>query len=255
MIERLPHIFPFRPRVLFTDIDDTLTVDGRLPLDAFAALDALQRSGVRVVPVTGGSAGWCDCILRTWPVFSVIGENGALTMEIDEEGHLRQTFALDSIARKNNRARLKEIVKRVQAEIPQARPTLDSPYRLTDIAFDIGQEQNLPEKEISRVVAICKSLGASARASSIHINVWLGTYSKASAAAALMKKTGITREQATFVGDSPNDESMFEMLPVTVGVANIARFLADLQHRPSYITASAGGLGFAELGRSILALC
>lgn len=255
MIKRLPKIFPFLPRILFTDIDDTLTLNGSLPVDAFVTLDALRRSGVMVVPVTGGSAGWCDCILRTWPVSAIIGENGALTMDFDKQGHLRQTFVLDPVVRRNNLDRLREIIEKVQAEIPEAGLTLDSPYRLTDIAFDIGQEQKLAEEKISRVVAICKSLGANARASSIHINVWMGTYSKASAAADLLKRSDVKLEQATFVGDSPNDESMFELLPVTVGVANIARFLTDLQHQPSYITASAGGLGFAELGRSILELC
>jgi len=183
MIKRLPKIFPFLPRILFTDIDDTLTLNGSLPVDAFVTLDALRRSGVMVVPVTGGSAGWCDCILRTWPVSAIIGENGALTMDFDKQGHLRQTFVLDPVVRRNNLDRLREIIEKVQAEIPEAGLTLDSPYRLTDIAFDIGQEQKLAEEKISRVVAICKSLGANARASSIHINVWMGTYSKASAAA------------------------------------------------------------------------
>lgn len=255
MVERLPHIFPFLPQILFTDIDDTLTLNGSLPVDAFVTLDALRRSGVMVVPVTGGSAGWCDCILRTWPVSAIIGENGALTMDFDKQGHLRQTFVLDPVVRRNNLDRLREIIEKVQAEIPEAGLTLDSPYRLTDIAFDIGQEQKLPEEKIAGIAAICRSLGANARASSIHINVWMGTYTKASAAADLLKKTGVTLEQATFVGDSPNDESMFEMLPITVGVANIASFLPDLQYQPSYITLGAGGLGFAELGRSILELC
>jgi hypothetical protein len=47
-------------RYVLTDIDDTLTVKGRLPAVVFAAMEDLQRSGIRVVPITGRPAGWCD---------------------------------------------------------------------------------------------------------------------------------------------------------------------------------------------------
>ena len=69
--------------VLFTDIDDTVTTDGRLTGAAYAALESLQASGVRVVPVTGRPAGWCDHIARMWPVDLVVGENGAFYFRYD----------------------------------------------------------------------------------------------------------------------------------------------------------------------------
>ncbi|MGH6618685.1 MAG: HAD family hydrolase, partial [Alphaproteobacteria bacterium] len=39
-------------RVVFTDIDDTLTNDGRLGARAYGALEALQQAGILVVPIT-----------------------------------------------------------------------------------------------------------------------------------------------------------------------------------------------------------
>ena len=51
-------------RVVLTDIDDTLTTDGRLPADAYAALERLEQAGIQVVPITGRPAGWCDHIAR-----------------------------------------------------------------------------------------------------------------------------------------------------------------------------------------------
>ena len=42
---------------VFTDIDDTLTTDGRLPAASYGALEALDASGLAVVPITGRPAG------------------------------------------------------------------------------------------------------------------------------------------------------------------------------------------------------
>ena len=61
------------------------------------------------------------------------------------------------------------------------------------------------------------------------------------------------REQVVFAGDSPNDAPMFGFFPHSVGVANVHRFLADLAHKPRYVTPSPGGAGFAELAESLLA--
>ena len=64
-------------RYVLTDIDDTLTTDGRLSAAAYAALERLANAGYRLIPVTGRPAGWCDLIARFWPIDAVIGENGA----------------------------------------------------------------------------------------------------------------------------------------------------------------------------------
>ncbi|MFC7611804.1 HAD-IIB family hydrolase [Teichococcus aestuarii] len=70
-------------RYVLTDIDDTLTTDGRLPAEAYSALQALDAAGIAVIPVTGRPAGWCDAIARHWPVAAVVGENGALWYALD----------------------------------------------------------------------------------------------------------------------------------------------------------------------------
>jgi hydroxymethylpyrimidine pyrophosphatase-like HAD family hydrolase len=61
-------------RFVLLDIDDTLTTGGRLTAAAYGALEDLSRRGLRVIPVTGRPAGWCDLIARFWPVDAVIGE-------------------------------------------------------------------------------------------------------------------------------------------------------------------------------------
>ena len=70
-------------RFVLTDIDDTLTENGRLPAKSYQALESLQQSGLKVIPITGRPAGWCDHIARMWPVDGVVGENGAFYFTYD----------------------------------------------------------------------------------------------------------------------------------------------------------------------------
>ena len=64
-------------RFVLTDIDDTLTENGRLPAASYLAMEKLQQAGLKVIPITGRPAGWCDHISRMWPVDGIVGENGA----------------------------------------------------------------------------------------------------------------------------------------------------------------------------------
>ena len=65
-------------RYILMDIDDTLTLQGKLLASSYSALWKLKNTGYKIIPVTGRPAGWCDLIARQWPVDGVIGENGAL---------------------------------------------------------------------------------------------------------------------------------------------------------------------------------
>ena len=56
-----------------------------------------------------------------------------------------------------------------------------------------------------------------------------------------------------YVGDSTNDQLMFEAFANSVGVANIARFVPKLAHLPRYVTQGERGAGFAEVVAAILA--
>ena len=56
-----------------------------------------------------------------------------------------------------------------------------------------------------------------------------------------------------FVGDSGNDQAMFQHFIHSVGVANIARFVPQLSHLPRYVTQGERGAGFSEVARAILA--
>src|SRR4051794_15728409 len=97
-------------RYVLTDIDDTLTTDGKLTAGAYASLQRLHDAGKIVIPVTGRPAGWCDHIARMWPVDAVVGENGAFYMRFDAvRRKLVRRFAAPPAERDASRTRIAAI--------------------------------------------------------------------------------------------------------------------------------------------------
>lgn len=251
-IAALPATLPNRPDVIFSDVDDTLTWEGELPRATFNALHDLREAGIEVVPVTGGSAGWCDCLLKTWPIRYIIGENGAFWMEQTERGHTLLNVLKAPGRVEPDLARLKRLGQKLAAEFPGIGFTQDQPYRITDIAFDIGQAVDIEPAKAQAATKWLREQGVMAKLSSIHINSWIGNHTKATGAIEWLKKQQLASSQALFIGDSPNDEAMFEQFECTVGVANIERFIPTMTHKPHYITQNPGGFGFAELATALL---
>jgi HAD superfamily hydrolase (TIGR01484 family) len=244
---------------LFLDIDDTLTMDGRLPARAYAALEALHESGLLVVPITGRPAGWCDHFARMWPVDAVVGENGAFYFWHDHQAKkLRQRFLADDATRAANAERLKTVAADVLQAVPGCALASDQFCRIADIAVDFCEDvPALPKREVERIAALMRAAGMTAKVSSIHVNGWFGDYDKLSMARRLMQERhGIDldskRQGYLFIGDSPNDEPMFGYFPQAVGVANVAEFAADMTHPPAYVTRGRGGDGFVELAERLL---
>ncbi|WP_034291824.1 HAD-IIB family hydrolase [Herbaspirillum sp. RV1423] len=247
---------------VFTDIDDTLTTAGKLSAQAYEALESLQRSGLRVIPVTGRPAGWCDHIARMWPVDGIIGENGALYMWHDAAtGKLRTRHLFNEEMRRNNVARLAAVREKILREVPGCALASDQFCRQYDLAIDFCEDVPLLELDvIDYIVRIMENAGMSAKISSIHVNGWFGDYDKLSMARLMMQERyGVdiddadARGRCVFVGDSPNDAPMFAYFPLSVGVANVLDFTGRLPHPPRFITQQSCGAGFAELTRHLLA--
>ncbi|WP_372622263.1 HAD family hydrolase [Falsiroseomonas sp.] len=246
-------------RWVLTDIDDTLTTEGRLTAAAYAAMERLQAAGLLVVPVTGRPAGWCDMVARLWPVAAVVGENGALWYAMDHAARrMRRYHVQDDAARLAARARLEALAARALAAVPGSRPAADQPFRMFDLALDFAEDAGpLPLAEAERIAAIFRAGGAEAKVSSIHVNAWIGAWDKLAGLRHLFEALWCPLEQAldraAFLGDSPNDAPLFAALPLSVGVANIAPFLPGIAAAPAYVTAGAGGAGFVEFADAVLA--
>jgi HAD superfamily hydrolase (TIGR01484 family) len=241
-------------RFVLLDIDDTLSTGGKLGAQAYAALDALQRGGKRLIPVTGRPAGWCDHIARMWPVDAVVGENGAFYFWF-ADGRLGKRFIDDQPTRARRRAELAEICKTILRQVPGAAIASDQPYRETDLAIDYCEDvPPLPAESVERIVALMREAGLTAKVSSIHVNGWFGSYDKLATARKLFaERFGLELEavnrQVVYAGDSPNDAPMFGFFENSVGVANVRRF-PGLE--PKYVTAAEAGAGFAELAAHLL---
>ncbi len=248
-------------RGVFSDIDDTLTTEGRLPAESYAAMEALQKAGILMIPITGRPAGWCDHIARMWPVDAVVGENGAFYFRYDrEKRHMIRRFDQPDDVRATNRDRLEALKATILAAVPGSAVASDQPYRETDLAIDFCEDvPRLPEAEVDRIVNLFREAGATAKISSIHVNGWFGTFDKLTMARRLMTEVfeiDLDKENRffTFSGDAPNDSPMFGFFENSVGVANVADFRDRLDAEPAYVTNARGGAGFAELAEALLAV-
>jgi hypothetical protein len=247
-------------RGVLTDIDDTLTLHGKLPAVAYAALERLHEAGLLVVPVTGRPAGWCDHIARMWPVDAVVGENGAFWFRYDAQARrLVKRYVVPAEERRLRARRLDGIAERILAEVPGCAIASDQPYREADLAIDFREDvAPLPLESVQRIVRLMEAAGLTAKASSIHVNGWFGGYDKLSTAMLMLAEDfGIDadarRDEFVFAGDSPNDQPMFAFFPNAVGVANVREMAAMMQSLPAWVTPSAGASGFAELAETLLA--
>lgn len=253
-LERLREADLAAVRGVLTDIDDTLTTNGRLTSGAYGALERLLDAGYRVIPVTGRPAGWCDHIARMWPVSAVVGENGAFYFHRDTGGRAlvkRYAFAADE--RRDNARRLDAIREAVLAAVPGAGIASDQDYRVADLAIDFCEDvPPLSDGDIDRIVSIAESFGATAKVSSIHVNIWFGDFDKLSMTRILCRELfgesdDDLRERYVFVGDSPNDEPMFRFFPLAVGVENVRDFVDRMRTPPAYVAPGRCGAGFEAL--------
>lgn len=246
-------------RFVLTDIDDTLTDEGRLGAQAYSALERLTGAGIKVVPITGRPAGWCDHIARMWPVDGVVGENGAFYFRYLETSRtMLRRFLKDDAQRNADRHRLAELRERILSEVPGAGLSADQAYREADLAIDFCEDvPALGKDQVARIVELFQQAGAQAKISSIHVNGWFGDWDKLSMTRLLFSEQFATdldtaRETVVFSGDSPNDAPMFDFFPNSVGVANVLDFQGQLAAEPAWITSRRGGAGFVELADLLL---
>jgi hypothetical protein len=239
---------------VLTDIDDTLTVNGRLPAVVFAAMERLLEAGIHTIPVTGRPAGWCDHIARMWPVTGVVGENGAFYFCYDtDRRRMIRRYRRSDRQRRLDRLKLNRLQEQILRQVSGAAVSADQSYREADLAIDCSEDVSpLPDSDVKRIVDLFESAGATAKISSIHVNGWFGTYDKLSMTRQLFREKfdgelAELRDRIIFIGDSANDAPLFGYFPNSVGVANVRLFVDKMEHLPTWITNAEGGFGFVEL--------
>jgi HAD superfamily hydrolase (TIGR01484 family) len=252
---------------IFTDIDDTLTTDGAITPDALAALLELKARGLSVIAITGRPVGWSEPFAASWPVDAIVAENGAVLLQNTHKKDLQpneyvreqllKSYQQGEVLRTQNYERMQQIGQHILRELPGTLLAQDSAGRETDMAIDHSEFTHLPPEKIAQVVAIMQAEGMTATVSSIHINGWFGEHNKLVGARWAVRELfardlDAEMDQWVYVGDSTNDQLMFEAFPHSIGVANVRRFEAQLTHLPRYITTGERGAGFAEAARAVL---
>ena len=262
---------------VFTDIDDTLTTHGTITPDALQALADLKNAGLHVIPITGRPIGWGESFAKDWPIDALVAENGGVAWVVENEVEknikiydktslqpayllpkaLSKLYQNNHLIRTKNSMRMTQIAAQVTSQIAGVDVSKDSTGRETDLAFDYNEYANLPADIVQQVVDLLQSQGMQTTVSSIHIHGCFGQFDKWTGAQWIVREL-FKRELAdeldhwVFVGDSGNDQAMFQYFKHSVGVANIRRFEAQLTHLPRYITPSERGAGFSEVAEFLL---
>lgn len=243
-------------RYVLTDVDDTITTQGKLRPEGLKALWKLHDAGLKVICVTGGSAGWGDTYLRQWPVEAVLSESGAVCL-YRENGVIRH-YVHPSIVKDGYQKRAKALIDRVLTLVPEAKLSSDQFARIYDIAFDHGSEPPyLNKDQIATVVSICRELGAGTAVSSIHVNAWFGEFDKRRGTEAFFRDVlglegAVLQDVCCYCGDAPNDQVMFSHFPLSFGVGNIRKHSQGMQSLPQFVARKEGGAGFFEIAEALL---
>ncbi|RKX97179.1 MAG: HAD family hydrolase [Spirochaetes bacterium] len=258
-IEEIPPTFCKNLKLLFTDIDGTITKNGQITDASYSALWDLSRAGIDVVPVTGRPAGWCDHIARMWPVKGIIGENGAFFYLYDRKNRkMLRNYLISEEEKIKGKKILEKIKTRVLREVPGAGIAADQPFRVADLAIDYCEDvEHLKKEDIQKICRIITEEGGTYKISDIHINCWYGSFNKITGVKKFIAEVYQTDfsqiiRKATYIGDSPNDEPIFRVFPTTIAVANLKDFIDEISHLPNYITHKESAYGFREAVDTIL---
>ena len=146
------------------------------------------------------------------------------------------------------RQKLSSVFKLLQQQFPQISESEDNRFRITDWTFDI---ENLTASQLTEITAICQQAGWGFTYSTVQCHIKPLEQDKAPGLQSVLNDyfPQLTSKEIVTVGDSPNDESLFNqnLFPVSVGVANILDYCDRLKYQPTYITSKAEVAGFCEL--------
>jgi len=232
-------------RLVATDMDGTLTQSGKFTPALLQAFADLAAANIQVIVTTGRSAGWVSGLATYLPIDGAIAENGGLYYANGEQLPVNLSSVTDL---NSHRQQLAEIFLKLQLKFPHIKESTDNRFRLTDWTFDV---QPLKVEEIQQLGQLCAQLGWGFTYSNVQCHIKPLHQDKAAGLIQVLRDyfPQLTTEQVVTVGDSPNDESLFNpcYFKNSVGVANVREYANQMQHQPTYITTASEGEGFCEL--------
>jgi HAD superfamily hydrolase (TIGR01484 family) len=231
-------------RLIASDVDGTLTRDDKFTPELLQAIDLINAKGVKLLLVTGRSAGWVSALNNYLPVAGAIAENGGLFF--NESGEFDFLTKIKSIS--EHRERLGNVFWELQERYPQIEESVDNQFRITDWTFDVA---GVNSAELWEIASQCEQWGWGFTYSTVQCHIKPLNQDKGRGISQVLKQyfPQLKPAQIVTVGDSPNDASMFDsnLFPNSVGVANIKHYLSELLHQPQYLTELNEVAGFCEL--------
>ena len=107
-------------------------------------------------------------------------------------------------------------------------------FRLTDWTFDVA---GLSLETLQQLNALCQDRGWGFTYSTVQCHIKPLQQEKAVGLQAVLKTQfpSLAPDQIVTVGDSPNDQSLFDarIFPLSVGVANIRHYAEQMTHLPA----------------------
>lgn len=259
-LDRLPDADRWRAEIALvaTDVDGTLTRDGRFSADLLRSLDRLAAAGIPVLATTGRSAGWVQGLATYLPLAGAIAENGGIFYTPEGDSLRLSATSAETLGDSppetlRERAALAETFARLQAEFPHLRESVDNPFRITDWTFDRG---DLSPAQLDVLADRCRDWGWGFTYSSIQAHIKPPDQDKGRGLAALLSQRypHLSGDRVLTVGDSPNDASLFDpaRFPRSAGVANVLAYRDVLPFAPAIATSRSEGDGFCELADWLL---
>ena len=236
-------------RLIASDLDGTLTQSEKFDVKLPEVLARLSDAGVDVLITTGRSAGWVQAVATYLPVVGAIAENGGLYYwNHDPQPNL---ISLGNI--EQHRQELSRVFQILRDKFPQIEESADNRFRLTDWTFEV---EKLSPTELEQIELVCQSEGYGFTYSTIQCHIKPTYQDKAHGLNKIIPQyfPDLKPEEIITIGDSPNDESMFnqEQFPLSVGVANVLKYRDRLKYLPAYVTSKSEIEGFCELAKLII---
>lgn len=232
-------------RLIATDVDGTLTQQGKFTPNLIQSLEKLAQAGIQVILVTGRSAGWVQAIKTYLPVEGAIAENGGLFYSRDHDIPLFLTPISDLTL---HRQHLSEIFQFLKTQYPKITESNDNCFRLTDWTFDV---QGLSLSDLKILTNLCLKQAWGFTYSTVQCHIKPQKQDKSTGLLQVISQyfPQLSTDEIITVGDSPNDETLFnsQHFPHSVGVANILHYRAQLAHQPTYVTTKEEVAGFCQL--------
>jgi len=234
-----------------TDMDGTLTQQGKFTVSLLQTLKTLANADIPVLIVTGRSAGWVEAVAHYLPVVGAIAENGGVFFHTPD---VPPDLLVPITNLANHRLRLGEMFSLLQERFPHLQEASDNRFRLTDWTFDVS---GLNDEALAWIGDRCQQEGWGFTYSTVQCHIKLPQQEKAVALQAVLETyfPHLPLSQVVTVGDSPNDESLFNpaIFPYSVGVANVQHYCDRLTYAPLFITPEAEVEGFCNLADYLFA--